>query len=114
MCPQRSACEIWAVSPDEEIERIQATIKTLDAQKQRAMRPFTIAEADDADVKRELVRINKLHGQARAHIGRGRGLSVGQRSDNKAASIASSHEPLAGPVGPCTTSPGTRVNSPVL
>ena len=41
---------------DEEIGRIQATIKTLDAQKQRALRLFTIAEADDSDVKRELAR----------------------------------------------------------
>ncbi len=49
----------------EEIERIQARIKTLDGQKQRALRPFTIAEADDADVKRELARINKLHGPPR-------------------------------------------------
>ena len=53
---------------DEEIERIQATIKTLDGQKQRAMRLFTIAEADDADVKRELARINKLHLQARSRL----------------------------------------------
>ena len=43
-----------ASSLDEEIDRVQATIKTLDAQKQRALRLFTIAEADDADVKREL------------------------------------------------------------
>src|SRR6202165_1077473 len=53
---------------DEEIERIQATVKTLDAQKQRAMRLFTIAEASDADVKRELARINKLHLQARSRL----------------------------------------------
>jgi hypothetical protein len=53
---------------DEEIERVQATIKALDAQKQRAMRLFTIAEADDADVKRELARINKLHLQARSRM----------------------------------------------
>jgi hypothetical protein len=45
---------------DEEIVRVQVTIKTLDGQKQRALRLFTIAEADDADVKRELARINKL------------------------------------------------------
>jgi hypothetical protein len=45
---------------------VQATIKTLDAQKQRALRLFTIAEADDSDVKRELARINKLHLQARS------------------------------------------------
>jgi site-specific DNA recombinase len=57
-----------ATELDEEIERIQVTIKTLDAQKQRAMRLFTIAEADDADVTRELGRINKLHGQARARL----------------------------------------------
>jgi hypothetical protein len=53
---------------DEEIERIQATVKTLDAQKQRAMRLFTIAEASDADVKRELARINKLHLPARSRL----------------------------------------------
>ena len=53
---------------DEEIERIQATIKTLDAQKQRAMRLFTIAEASDADVKRELARINKLHLPAHSRL----------------------------------------------
>jgi site-specific DNA recombinase len=53
---------------DEEIERVQATIKTLDAQKQRALRLFTIAEADDADVKRELARINTLHLQARSRL----------------------------------------------
>jgi site-specific DNA recombinase len=53
---------------DEEIARVQATIKTLDAQKQRAMRLFTIAEADDSDVKRELARINKLHLQARSRL----------------------------------------------
>lgn len=53
---------------DEKIERVQATIKTLDAQKHRAMRLFTIGEADDADVKRELSRINKLHLQARARL----------------------------------------------
>ena len=57
-----------ATAIDEEIERVQATIKTLDAQKQRAMRLFTIAEAEDADVKRELVRINKLHLQARSRL----------------------------------------------
>ncbi len=38
------------------------------SQKQRALRLFTIAEADDADVKRELACINKLHGQARARL----------------------------------------------
>ncbi len=32
------------------------------------MRLFTIAEADDADVTRELARINKLHLQARSHL----------------------------------------------
>jgi propanediol dehydratase small subunit len=32
------------------------------------MRLFTIAEADDSDVKRELARINKLHLQARARL----------------------------------------------
>jgi hypothetical protein len=53
---------------DEEIERVQVTIKTLDSQKQRALRLFTIAEADDADVKRELGRINKLHLQARSRL----------------------------------------------
>ena len=53
---------------DEEIDRVEATIKTLDAQKQRALRLFTIAEADDADVKRELARIDKLHLQARARL----------------------------------------------
>jgi hypothetical protein len=53
---------------DEEIVRVQATIKTLDGQKQRAMRLFTIAEADDSDVKRELGRINKLHLQARSRL----------------------------------------------
>jgi chromosome segregation ATPase len=53
---------------DEEIERIQATIKNLDAQKQRALRLFTIAEADDSDIKRELTRINKLHVQARSRL----------------------------------------------
>jgi propanediol dehydratase small subunit len=53
---------------DEEIERIQTTIKTLDAQKQRAMRLFTIAEASDADVKRELARINKLQLHAKAGL----------------------------------------------
>jgi propanediol dehydratase small subunit len=53
---------------DEEIVRVQATIKTLDAQKQRALRLFTIAEADDSDVKRELARINKLHLQARSRL----------------------------------------------
>ncbi|MBV9325142.1 MAG: recombinase family protein [Chloroflexi bacterium] len=53
---------------DEEIVRGQATIKTLAAQKQRAMRLFTIAEADDSDVKRELARINKLHLQARSRL----------------------------------------------
>ena len=57
-----------AAALDEEIERIEAAIKALDAQKQRALRLFTIAEADDADVKRELARINKLHGQARARL----------------------------------------------
>lgn len=57
---------------DEEIVRVQATIKTLDAQKQRALRLFTISEADDADVKRELGRINKLHLQARSRFGRAR------------------------------------------
>ena len=51
---------------DEEIVRVQATIKMLDAQKQRAMRLFTIAEAGDSDVKRELGRINKLRLQARS------------------------------------------------
>jgi hypothetical protein len=64
-------CERVRAAPtalDEEIERVQATIKTLDAQKQRAMRLFTIAEADDADVKRELSRINKLHLQARSRL----------------------------------------------
>jgi hypothetical protein len=53
---------------DEEIVRVQVTIKTLDGQKQRALRLFTIAEADDADVKRELARINKLHLQARSRL----------------------------------------------
>jgi hypothetical protein len=53
---------------DEEIVRVQATIQTLDAQKQRALRLFTIAEADDSDVKRELARINKLHLQARSRL----------------------------------------------
>src|SRR5260370_334175 len=53
---------------DEEIVRVQATIKTLDGQKQRALRLFTIAEADDSDVKRELARINKLHLQARSRL----------------------------------------------
>jgi site-specific DNA recombinase len=53
---------------DEEIELIQVTLKTLDAQKQRAMRLFTIAEADDSDVKRELARINRLHLQARSRL----------------------------------------------
>jgi crotonobetainyl-CoA:carnitine CoA-transferase CaiB-like acyl-CoA transferase len=53
---------------DEEIDRVQATIKTLDAQKQRALRLFTIAEAEDADVERELVRVNKLHFQARPRL----------------------------------------------
>jgi hypothetical protein len=43
-------------------------IRTLDAQKQRAVRLFTIAEADDADVKRELTRINKLHLQAQSRL----------------------------------------------
>jgi len=57
-----------AAALDEEIERIEAAIKALDAQKQRALRLFTIAEADDADVKRELACINKLHGQARARL----------------------------------------------
>jgi hypothetical protein len=32
------------------------------------MRLFTIAEASDADVKRELARINKLHLQARSRL----------------------------------------------
>src|SRR5579859_115324 len=32
------------------------------------MRLFTIAEADDSDVKRELARINKLHMQARSRL----------------------------------------------
>ena len=32
------------------------------------MRLFTIAEADDSDVKRELARINKLHLQARSRL----------------------------------------------
>src|SRR5437773_9685351 len=41
---------------------------TLDGQEQRAMRLFTIAEADDSDVKRELGRINKLHLQARSRL----------------------------------------------
>jgi len=49
---------------EDEIARIQTTIKTLDAQKQRALRLFTIAEADDTDVKRELARIDKLYMQA--------------------------------------------------
>lgn len=40
----------------------------MDAQKQRAIRLFTIGEADDTDVKRELARINKLHLQARARL----------------------------------------------
>jgi propanediol dehydratase small subunit len=53
---------------DEDIVRVQATIKRLDDQKQRALRWFTIAEADDADVKRELARINKLHLQTRARL----------------------------------------------
>jgi len=53
---------------DEEIVRVQATIKTLDGQKQRAPRLFTIAEADDSDVKRELARINRLHLQARSRL----------------------------------------------
>jgi propanediol dehydratase small subunit len=47
---------------------VRATIKTLDAQKQRALRLFTIAEADDSDVKRELARINKLHLQAQSRL----------------------------------------------
>jgi hypothetical protein len=47
---------------------VQATIKTLVGQKQRALRLFTIAEADDSDVKRELGRINKLHLQARSRL----------------------------------------------
>jgi propanediol dehydratase small subunit len=37
-------------------------------EQERALRLFTIAEADDADVKRELVRINKLHLQARSRL----------------------------------------------
>jgi hypothetical protein len=53
---------------DDEIARVRATIKTLDAQKQRALRLFTIAEADDADVQRELARLNKLHLQARSRL----------------------------------------------
>jgi site-specific DNA recombinase len=53
---------------DEEIARVRTTIKTLDAQKQRALRLFTIAEADDADVKRELGRINKLSLQAQSRL----------------------------------------------
>src|SRR5207244_12752026 len=53
---------------DEEIYRVRTTIKTLDAQKQRAMRLFTIGEADDADVKRELSRINKLYLQAQSRL----------------------------------------------
>ena len=53
---------------DEEIARVRTTIKTLDAQKQRAVRLFTIAEADDADVKRELGRINKLYLQAQSRL----------------------------------------------
>ena len=57
-----------ATALDEEIERVEATIRTLDAQKQRAVRLFTIAEADDADVKRELARINKLQSQARFRL----------------------------------------------
>lgn len=40
----------------------------MDAQKQRAVRLFTIGEADHTDVKRELARINKLHLQARARL----------------------------------------------
>ena len=52
----------------EEIERVQVTIKTLDAQKHRAVRLFTISEADDDDVKRELGRINKLYLQARSRV----------------------------------------------
>jgi site-specific DNA recombinase len=57
-----------ASSLGEEIDRVQVTIKTLDAQKQRAVRLFTIAEADDAYVKRELARINKLHLQAQSRL----------------------------------------------
>lgn len=53
---------------DDEIVRVQSTIKMLDAQKQRALRLFTIAEAEDADVKRELARINKLYLQARSRL----------------------------------------------
>jgi propanediol dehydratase small subunit len=36
--------------------------------RQRALRLFTIAEADDSDVQRELARINKLHLQARSRL----------------------------------------------
>src|SRR5207245_11082713 len=57
-----------ATALEEEIERVQSTIKTLDGQKQRALRLFTIVEADDSDVKRELARINKLHLQARSRL----------------------------------------------
>jgi propanediol dehydratase small subunit len=35
---------------------------------QKHLRLFTIAEADDADVKRELARINKLYLQAQSRL----------------------------------------------
>ena len=47
---------------------MRTTLKTLDGQKQRAVRLFIISEADDVHVKRLLGRINKLYLQAQSRL----------------------------------------------